>query len=657
MLNLYQIFHINLMYSSIQIEDQAKVINNCYHPLLDLAERGVPIGIEISGLSLELIANLDSRWTDRFRELLKEGKVELIGSGYSQIIGPIVPAEVNHYNQKIGCKIYQEFLNQQPTIALVNEMAFSAGLVEHYLNNGYKAVIMEYNNPSRFHPEWDQNYRYYPQNIRGTGKAVLKLVWSDSIAFQKFQRYVHTDISFEEYEKYLETHLSGSSHRYFPIYSGDAEIFDFRPGRYKTEEPISGFNEWKRITDLFDYLSNQRDYSFVFPSELIEITGSRSTYNLLSLESPEQPIPVKKQEKYNINRWTLSGRNDLKINTQCYEIYSYLKNENITSLDQWKELCFLWSSDFRTHITEKRWKLFEARLQKFCKRRSHKAIKDESGQPIQINDLTFSFNELQVKQNDRLLEIINGEGVLKLNKKKGLAIDSYTKKDISDKNLFGTLGHGYFDDISFGADFFSGHSIIERTGKHKITDLTASEYNISYKGTNLLIDSETISENVVMNKKITMSPHSLIIEKMIILRNREPEIIRPMHFTFNPEAFDKETLYYATNNGGNELEYFKFQHSNIKHHAILSPLISSKHGLGATTGKVIIGDNNKTISFKHDPTKSALIPSLEFQQFRGGRFFLRLVYSAQEIDETFKSHDAEYSILSKVEITITAGKN
>ena len=60
------------MYSSIQIEDHAEVIKHCYHPLLDLAEKGVPIGIEISGLSLELIAELDNRWIDRFRLLLKE---------------------------------------------------------------------------------------------------------------------------------------------------------------------------------------------------------------------------------------------------------------------------------------------------------------------------------------------------------------------------------------------------------------------------------------------------------------------------------------------------------------------------------------------------------------------------------------------------------
>ena len=54
---------------------------------------------------------------------------------------------------------------------------------------------------------------------------------------------------------------------------------------------------------------------------------------------------------------------------------------------------------------------------------------------------------------------------------KGLAIESLYFKNVSSEPLLGTLPHGYYDDISLGADFFSGHSIIEKPGEHKITDL------------------------------------------------------------------------------------------------------------------------------------------------------------------------------------------
>ena len=44
----------------------------------------------------------------------------------------------------------------------------------------------------------------------------------------------------------------------------------------------------------------------------------------------------------------------------------FLSN-NIEDESYWKELCYLWSSDFRTHITESRWIEFLYRLEKLEK--------------------------------------------------------------------------------------------------------------------------------------------------------------------------------------------------------------------------------------------------------------------------------------------------
>ena len=77
-----------------------------------------------------------------------------------------------------------------------------------------------------------------------------------------------------------------------------------------------------------------------------------------------------KQEKYNINRWALTGRDDLRVNTKCYQIYKAFENGNAARPvdEDWKELCFLWSSDFRTHITQDRWDSFIPRLDRFCEK-------------------------------------------------------------------------------------------------------------------------------------------------------------------------------------------------------------------------------------------------------------------------------------------------
>src|SRR4051812_43080582 len=92
-LSLFAFFHLNLAFSSIEEERRGEVIARCYWPLLKLSERHV-IGMEISGYSLEEIAARDPAWLRRARELIAFGRIELIGSGYSQMIGPLVPARV-----------------------------------------------------------------------------------------------------------------------------------------------------------------------------------------------------------------------------------------------------------------------------------------------------------------------------------------------------------------------------------------------------------------------------------------------------------------------------------------------------------------------------------------------------------------------------------
>ena len=89
---------------------------------------------------------------------------------------------------------------------------------------GY-GIIMEWNNPRSAHPEWENDWRYAPQKAVGSNDKMIPLLWADSIAFQKFQRYVHGEYKLKEYVKYLESH-AGESDRYFPIYSNDVEIFD-----------------------------------------------------------------------------------------------------------------------------------------------------------------------------------------------------------------------------------------------------------------------------------------------------------------------------------------------------------------------------------------------------------------------------------------------
>jgi len=613
------------MYSSIEEENRHEVINKCYWPLLKLADAGIPFGVEASAVTLELIQDIDSEWITELSKYIKNGKIEFIGSGYSQLIGPLVPAKVNQWNQKLGIEMYDKLLDAKPIIALVNEMAYSNGILEHYLNVEYEGVIMEWNNPRSFHSEWENEWRYFPQKVLGANGKPISLIWSDSLAFQKFQRYTHGEYALDEYSKYIKSHV-GASERYFPLYSNDVEIFDYRPGRYQTEEKINQNSEWMRIIDLHSHLNQQDWCELVFPSIVLYGLKQPNAGHELQLETPSQPIPVKKQEKYNINRWALTGRDDLGINTKCYQIYdSFIQEENDNSGD-WKELCYLWSSDFRTHITKKRWGDYISRLDNFNEKWQRLPENNKNGK-------SFDGSFPKIIQEEKWLSIENDKYKVKLNKNKGLTIQGLICKDLYDVPIVSTLDHGYYDDISFGADYYSGHAVIERPGKHKVTDLGKLTPEIVETDYSITLKTEQEWANYKFTSIFQINSKKIIIEKIIEGETEEKTIVHPHNFTFNPQAWKRDSLYIETHNGGTKQERFYLKGQKVSHGDIYSSLISARHGFGNTEGLFVIGDKDKSIGFECDMAVASLIPSIIYKEINS-TYFLRLQYSAREMDET-----------------------
>jgi hypothetical protein len=577
---------------------------------------------------LEIILSIAPAWIKKLRTYINDGKIEFIGSGYSQIIGPLSPAKLNEWNLKLGHQVYENILGIKPKAALINEMAYSAGIVEHYTDAEYDAIIMEWNNPRKSHPGWENECRYFPQKAIGADGRVLPVIWADSIAFQKFQRFAHAENDLDEYIQYLKIHNHTKS-RFFPLYCNDVEIFNFRPNRYKTEEKKGAQSEYERIFQLYNNLENEDWVKFVFPSEVFDGLSLHNGGNEIKLESPDQPIPVKKQEKYNINRWALTGRNDMSINTVCYQVFDALIREKNDNPDDWKELCYLWSSDFRTHITEIRWDEFLERLHKFRIKWSEKTAD-------KIDENFKCESQFIVTESQKQFKAENDNLKIVLNKNKGCSINEFVFKELSDKSLFGTLNHGYYDDISFGADYYSGHAIIEIPGEHKVADLSRVKPEIlQTNGSIILTSKQKWGDNSFQNK-ISIYNKTLIINKNIEIRSDKKSIIRPVNFTFNPEAWDWGSLYVETHNGGNDPEKFFPKGQNIAHRDIYSSLISARHAFGNTEGHFIVGDKNKSIMFECDMTLSALIPSIDYSEM-GDTYYFRLQYSAREMDETTRN--------------------
>ncbi|MEW5802151.1 MAG: glycoside hydrolase family 57 [bacterium] len=697
---LYVIFHLNLAYSSIEEEEQPEVLKRCYWPLLRLARTyNLPFGIEASGYTLEAAARHDPAWLDELRRLMADGPLELIGSGYSQVIGPLVPPLVNAANLALGHLTYERLLSMRPHIALVNEQAYSAGLVGHYLNAGYKAIIMEWDNPASSHPEWNAKWRYLPQIACDQSGREIPLIWNKSIAFQKFQRYAHAEIELEEYLDYLNRHMTEQP-RAFPLYGNDVEIFDFRPGRYHTEAPLGQESDWLRIERLFEYLLTDSRFRFVRPGEVLELIHQSGAGNRLHLESPEQPVPVKKQGKYNITRWAVTGRNDLGINTACWRIYEALKANcpasagvvagvvadasagvaadagagvaagagmatgtdmvvdaglspgSVWPNDDWRDLCFLWSSDFRTHITEKRWAGYLEYLAAFENRA--KGISPDPPAPLSFGQQSFCHSpspHFTIERRGRYLSVETNALRLRLNTRRGLAFDGLWFKEISDKPLIGTLPHGYYDDIALGADFYTGHLVLESFGQPKVTDLNPVEPAVENTGSWIDITGAVPTPLGPVCKRVRVfhiSPR-VELEYKLDWEAMPPGSLRAGHITLNPAAFERSTLFYRTHNGGHEWERFTlsgypagFQpgipsgHQSgqgFDHGKSVSFLVSASQGLGLTSGVVELGDEQRSIRIEVDKTAAALIGLITYRPV-GDTCFYRLSLSAGEMDET-----------------------
>ncbi|MEJ0043061.1 MAG: hypothetical protein WDM81_13015 [Rhizomicrobium sp.] len=340
-------------------------------------------------------------------------------------------------------------------------------------------------------------------------------------------------------------------------------------------------------------------------------------------KTPASPIPVKKQRKYNLARWAVTGRDDLGVNAACERIYRGLVAKDGDAA-AWKELCYLWASDFRTHITEKRWAGFCARLRdaeaKWSGAPAAPAPRPQ-GEAIQT----------------RTIAVTTPHVTAKLDRRRGLALESVHFHGHA-KPALGGLAHGHFDDIALQADWYSGDCVFEAPGEHKVTDLEWCEAR-SWRADN---------GDVFVHGRIGTAKGP--IEKTLRFAADAPRIdfdltfhwadwgkgsLRLGHVTLLGDAFDAPRLSLTTQNGGDAVEHFALAGQSIEHGAPVSFLVSSSQGLGLTGGWAEIGDDKTRIRVEVDRANACLLGLLT-HRVSGGELFCQLILSAAELDDTRK---------------------
>lgn len=631
MLRLHAFFHLNLMFSSIEEESRPAVIENCYWPILRLAERlGRPIGIEATGYTFEEIERIDPAWIAKCRALTGRGLIDLVGSGYAQVIGPLFPAELTRWNLKLGHAVYDRLFGRRPHIALVNEQAYSAGLLPLYAEAGYQAILMDWDMCAHAHPDWESEWRYHVQLATGQD-ATMPVIWTNTVVFQKLQRLAHGDIEIDEYLTHIASRAAGAE-RTLALYSNDAEVFDFRPGRYTSEAVSAGTaSEWDAVERAFKELLARKDVEWISTSHAVAPCGSPDEMHELRLESAAFPVPVKKQIKYNISRWAVTGRADFEINRRCRALTKRLMQTQDMKADHWRRLCWLTSSDFRTHITAARFTKMLAELECLEQEAPRPALARPPVNRPALEPIRLSSSPRNIAIRSDLIE-------LDLNPRKGFAITRLRFSEHAHA-LIGTIPHGAYDDVVHAFDWFSGTLISELVGQPKWTDLAHTEPEAR-------TDPET---GALILRSVLPTPGGQAI-KLIEIARDEPKItmrytlpplngaagtLRLGNITLLPEAVDAETLYFETHNGGVRPERFALAGETIDHGEPVSFLVSASAGIGMSEGTIVIGDARSAIRITATEESDAYLGLISHRLVKG-KVFCRVALSAGEIDETRK---------------------
>ncbi len=713
-LRLFTVFHGNLDFSAVPRADLPRVIERDYWPLLGLAESSrLPLGLEMPARTLARLADEDPEWVKTFRALAERGLVELVGSGWAQVIGPLVPADVNRDNLVFGLDAYREFLGQEPSTWFVNEQTFSRGMARHYQELGARALIMEWNNPATLRPAVRAR-RHRTASVDCGDGGGLPLLWNDSVLFQKLQRVAHGETPVHDYLDAVACASAPDEERLLCAYGGDLEIFDYRPGRPAPMRAEAG-EEMARLCASLRALGADARFEFRLPRDAAE---GYAPGPVLDLVSEAEPLPCKKQPRYNPTRWAVSGRGGLGMNTRCFalrqlrEAAAVLAPEPARQESRRRALVQLWGSDFRTRATEEKVERFRdamgaettdlhRRLEAvvgFDAAREDVVLvnpSDEpwSGDPVEIpirmapgrmvraavvadppSALPPDRHQVEIHTRYRDGSIRSGSLVLEPElgsrerislrfaaggpepaapgddtelrtarveagfwNHRGGALAWLRFPELGGVPLVGTVPHGSFDDVAYTPDFYSGHLVAVTESGAKVTDLSPAHGEVLDPGPVRVTRRFRVRTSLgEWTKYYRVYHHHPRLDVVHALRFDEARLatLRLGVLTALPDAFERAALRFETVNGGTAVEHFPLgPGARVRHTEPVSLGVSARSCLGATEGWVSFGDARRGVAVIGDRAQAAVVPLVEFAEV-DERFFLRVLHSAAETDET-----------------------
>ena len=625
----YSAWHLNLKYSSVEKRDRPEIIERCYWPILKLAEStGCPQGIEISGASLRMVQELNPGWIEKLIELESTGLVEVIASGYEQIVGPLAPAEINRANISHGLKVIYDVLGVSPSVYFVNEQCASTGVLSLAEDSGFQGAIMEWENAWISNQNWPREVGLTPQRFRSS--EGLGIIWNHSRLFQGLQRFVHKELALDSLLGMYKG-VQGVKNAALCFYGGDAETFDFRAGRFSTEaKQIEG--EWNTIEDLVR-ASMRSGATWIRPSDLL--TGSLGQgINPFNFESP---ILTKKQPKYNVVRWAVSGRNNYALNNLSYSLTEELGSQlQDTSDARARDVLELWSSDLRTHITDLKWSELLAKHPHV----TQPMLKLKNPAHLEVTRVTVPLRS-EIKLENKNLR-------LSVDPMKGMTISGASCRCQPGVRLIGRLPYGAIQGPLHSPDWYSGNFVQTPPGQPQDSDISFLPESAELSDDRLSVESQFSTTNFKLRKTTTLDPeHAAFKTSFEFEWKCEPVgSLRAGFMTLIPDSWDWASTRFGSHDGGTDETIWRVSDTSFDMGAPVSPFVSANNLAPISEGTFWVGDSRHRINIAL--SKSTRGAGLMLAVDSGNAKLFRSFFTLQEFDDTFRSGRGKSMVLSYI---------
>jgi hypothetical protein len=615
----YTAWHLNLNYSSIEKVDRPKVIEKCYWPLLNLAEStGCPQGIEISGSSLRMIEQLDPSWLKKLAALETAGLVEVIASGYEQIVGPLAPAKVNLANLTYGNEVIQELLGVSPSVSFVSEQCASSGVLAVHQDAGFGATVMEWENAWIANPSWPANLGWSPQRFKTS--SGIGIIWNHSRLFQGLQKFAHDELDLYSLTQMYEA-AQGVPDAAFCFYGGDAETFDFRGGRFSTEA-LQRTGEWMSLENVVR-LTIDAGARWVRPSNLIQELPSAG----INPFTFENQILTKKQAKYNAVRWAVCGRNNYELNSYAHRLSSSLSpppgNHEQTDL---AAALPIWASDLRTHLTDLRWAELKSQHPGASSFSSSAERGGADGKPI--GKSSHATGRVALESNFiRLL----------IDPSKGCTIDSAMIKCPCRVSLFGRLPYGSLGGPLHSPDWYSGNVVYQTPTEPQDSDIAVRVFDFEIAADGLALGTRFSTRSFDLTKTFRLVADESAFDTTFEFKLKADRVgtLRAGFMTLMPHAWDWESAVFGSHDGGFQANLWRLAKVSFDMGLPVSPNVSATNVAGISEGNFWIADSQHKVEVELDQYSRGAALMLAVNRVSTNSLF-RSFFSIQEHDDTFR---------------------